>query len=167
MTSFNRYYTYTKLSVLGKWNFQFCRIKKQNFSTLTFIIQERESWIISDLNSGIHKHKTLTFNSLFFPFEIGHQNGQPNWGFVIRMQHLWLCIWEGRQFEESYEISFWGKIVQMHPMWLCIRSTKQFKETFENSLWGKILQMQPVQLCLCWCSRFEGTFKNSLWRKTI
>ena len=32
----------------------------------------------------------------------------------------------------------------MQPMWLCLFSGRQFEETFENSQWGKDQQMQPM-----------------------
>ena len=53
----------------------------------------------------------------------------------------------------------------MQPVWLCLFLGRQFEDTFENTQWRKAKQMQPMRLCLFWGRRFEDTFENTQWRK--
>ena len=61
------------------------------------------------------------------------------------MWPMWLCIFSGRQFEETFENTRRRKIKQMQPVWLCIFSGRPFA----NAPWGK-------------ARRFEDTFEKSL-----
>ena len=78
---------------------------------------------------------------------------------------MWLCIFWGRHFEETFENAQWRKVKQMQPMRLCLFKCKQFKETFENAQWRKIKQMQPVWVCILQCRQFEDSFENTQRRK--
>ena len=81
------------------------------------------------------------------------------------MQPMWLCIFWGRHFEETYENPQWRKVIQMQPMWLCIFWGRHFEETYENAQWRKIKQMQSMWLCIFSGRRFEKTYENAQWWK--
>ena len=81
------------------------------------------------------------------------------------MQPMWLCIFWGRPFEETFENAQWRKVKQMQPVWLCLCVCMQFEDTFEKAQWRKVKQMHPMWLHLFSCRRFEVTFENALWRK--
>ena len=81
------------------------------------------------------------------------------------MQPMWLCLFSGKQFEDTFENAHWRKVKQMQPMWLCLFSGRQFEETFENAQWSRIIQMQPMWVCIFSGRQFEETFENPQWRK--
>ena len=74
---------------------------------------------------------------------------------------MWLCLFSGWPFEDTFENARWGKVKQMQPMWLCLFSGRRFEETFENTQWGKVKQMQPVWLCLLCPKFFEETYEEA------
>ena len=76
---------------------------------------------------------------------------------VKEVQPVWLCLLQGKQFEETFKNTHWEKVKQMQLMRLCIFSDRQFEDTFENAQWGKVIQMQPMWLCILLCKCFEGT----------
>ena len=92
-------------------------------------------------------------------FEETFENAQ--WGKAKQMQPMWLCILSGRPFEVTFEDAQWRKVEQMQPVRLCILSGRQFKDTFEDAQWGKIEQMQPVWICIIWSKQFEDAFENA------
>ena len=77
------------------------------------------------------------------------------------MQPMWLCIFSGRQFEETFENTQWRKVKQMQPMWLYIFSGRQFEDTFESAQRRKVKQMQPMWLCIHSSKQFEDSFEIS------
>ena len=74
---------------------------------------------------------------------------------------MWLCIFLGKQFEDTFENTQWRKIKQMQKVWLFILLCKQFEDTFENAQWRKVKQMQPVWLCIISGRFFEETHENA------
>ena len=76
------------------------------------------------------------------------------------MQPVWLCIFSGRWFEETFDNIQWRKVQQMQPMWLCIFSGRQFEDSFENAHLRKAKQMQPIWIWMYQSKCIEVTFKN-------
>ena len=77
---------------------------------------------------------------------------------------FWSFYWQSK----THENRLWRKVAQMQPMRLCLYLGKQFEETFKNSLSKrKITQMQPMRICIRWSKQIEDTFENSLWRKIV
>ena len=81
------------------------------------------------------------------------------------MQPMWLCLFSGRQLQETFECAQWRKVNQMQPMWLCLFSGRPFEATFECAQWGKVEQMQPMWLWLFSGRQFQETCENAQWRK--
>ena len=74
---------------------------------------------------------------------------------------MWLWVFAGRQFEDTFENAQWRKVKQMQPMWLCIILCKRSEETFENAQWRKVTQMQPMWVCIFTGMQFEDPFENT------
>ena len=64
---------------------------------------------------GILLTNMTKFTFTFCPF-----NPDAQWRQVKQMQPVWLCIFSGRQFEDTYEETQWRKAKQLQPVWLCI-----------------------------------------------
>ena len=85
------------------------------------------------------------------------------------MRTMWLRIFSGRQFEDTFENTQWRKAKQMQPMWLCILLYKHSDDTFENTQWRKVKQMQPAWLSIFSNRQFKDvqTFVATFWWKII
>ena len=57
-------------------------------------------------------------------------------------------------------------VKQMQSMWLSLFSGRQFKETFEEAQWRKVKQMQHMRLCVFVWKSFEATFKTHSGEKS-
>ena len=111
------------------------------------------------------------------------------------MQPLWLCLFSGRPFEESFENAQWTRMKQTNVTNVTLPLLRQaiwggiWKRTVGKSkthvinatllpliqvLWGSILkytvettkQMQSVWYKLLSSRQFEKTFENTPWRKS-
>ena len=81
------------------------------------------------------------------------------------MQPVWLRIFSGRPFEDTYENAQWWKVQQMQPVWLCLHWSKFFEEPCEKTHWTKVKQMQLVWFCVFSRKQFEDPYENAHWRK--
>ena len=53
----------------------------------------------------------------------------------------------------------------MQPIWLCLFSGRPFEETFENPQWWKVKQMQPIWLCFFPCKSISinAVMQKAIW----
>ena len=53
-----------------------------------------------------------------------------------------------KEVQKEVMVAVGEKVKQMQPVWLCIFSGRPFEDTFENAQSRKVKQMQPMQLCV-------------------
>ena len=58
-----------------------------------------------------------------------------------------LCLFSGKQLEDTFENAQRRKTTQMHPMWLCLFPGRRFEATFENT---QNTAKSPLKRSLWW-----------------
>ena len=97
--------------------------------------RDHNSWLLVMDQNLTDDYFEKVWSILVFPWETQ---------IMKQMQSMQLCLFLGRQFEDTFENVQWRKVKQMQPMWLFIFTYKPFEKTFENAQWRKVKQRQPM-----------------------